>query len=405
MDLTVCESSPGLGFFNLTLNSNDVLAGLNPNSFTVAYYDTLAQANAGIGEILNPTNFTSTNNNVVYVRVTEIANSNNYAVASFNLIVFPLPTSPDLPSIEQCESIFDLTTNSGLIGSPYDISYYTNLSDAEAGFAAISNPQSYISETSTSIWVRIMSSEGCYIIKEQQLILIAGPFDVTAEFDNQSITFIVTPEGIYEYALDNGDWQDSPNFYNIPYGTHIGQVRNICGITVALTLEVTPIAPTGIPEQTFTEGATLADIEVQGENIQWYDNDGEGMPDFPDGTSQPLPLTTLLVDGETYYASQTISGVESSQRLAVTVNLILSNEDFIFKGLRYYPNPTNNVLNIQNATDINSVSIVNALGQKIISKTINSTTTQVDVSSLSKGVYFVTVNSGNASKTIKVIKE
>jgi uncharacterized protein (DUF1684 family) len=129
------------------------------------------------------------------------------------------------------------------------------------------------------------------------------------------------------------------------------------------------------------------------------------MPDFPDGTSQPLPLTTLLVDGETYYASQTINGVESTQRLALTVNLILGNDDFIFNGLRYYPNPANNVLNIENATEINSVSIVNALGQSVISKTVNGNAVQVDVSSLSKGIYFVTVNSGNASKTIKVIKE
>ncbi|PZR15117.1 MAG: hypothetical protein DI539_18370 [Flavobacterium psychrophilum] len=165
-----------------------------------------------------------------------------------------------------------------------------------------------------------------------------------------------------------------------------------------------PEAPTGASEQTFNEGQTLADIEVEGENIQWYDNSGEG-PVFPDGTSEPLPLTTVLVDGETYYASQTINGVESTQRLAVTVNLILNNEDFIFNGLRYYPNPANNILNIENTTEINSVSIVNTLGQKVIAKTVNSNAVQVDVTSLSKGIYFVTVNSGNAGKTVKIIKE
>jgi hypothetical protein len=33
----------------------------------------------------------------------------------------------------------------------------------------------------------------------------------------------------------------------------------------------------------------------------------------------PLPLTTVIVDGTTYYASQTINGIESIERLAVTV--------------------------------------------------------------------------------------
>jgi hypothetical protein len=30
----------------------------------------------------------------------------------------------------------------------------------------------------------------------------------------------------------------------------------------------------------------------------------------------PLPLTTVIVDGTTYYASQTINGIESIERLA-----------------------------------------------------------------------------------------
>ncbi|PZR03540.1 MAG: esterase, partial [Flavobacterium psychrophilum] len=69
------------------------------------------------------------------------------------------------------------------------------------------------------------------------------------------------------------------------------------------------------------------------------------------------------------------------------------------------PNPANNLLNIENTTEISSVSIVNALGQTVITKTVNSNAVQIDVSSLSKGVYFVTVNSGNAGKTVKIIKE
>jgi hypothetical protein len=35
-----------------------------------------------------------------------------------------------------------------------------------------------------------------------------------------------------------------------------------------------PEAPTGESTQTLTEGATLADLEVEGENILWYDNSG-----------------------------------------------------------------------------------------------------------------------------------
>lgn len=165
-----------------------------------------------------------------------------------------------------------------------------------------------------------------------------------------------------------------------------------------------PEAPTGESTQTLTEGATLADLEVEGENILWYDNSGE-MPDFPDGMDEPLPLSTVLTDGTTYYASQTIDGIESTQRLGVTVNLVLGVNEITFASLQYYPNPAAGILTIDNTNSIDTVSIANALGQKVFSKAINSNNAQVDISSLSKGVYFVTVTSGNASKTIKIIKE
>lgn len=171
-----------------------------------------------------------------------------------------------------------------------------------------------------------------------------------------------------------------------------------------LIVTTVPEAPTGDIEQTVSEGATLADLEVEGENILWYDNDGE-MPDFPDGMDEPLPLSTVLTDGTTYYASQTINGIESSQRLGVTVNLVLGINENIFATLQYYPNPATGILNIDNTNTIDAVTITNALGQKVFGKIINSNNAHIDVSSFSNGVYFVTIISGSASKTIKVIKE
>lgn len=175
-------------------------------------------------------------------------------------------------------------------------------------------------------------------------------------------------------------------------------------ISFDLIVAAVPEAPTGEATQAVEEGATLADLEVEGENILWYDNDGQ-MPDFPDGMDEPLPLSTVLTNGTTYYASQTVNGVESAQRLGVTVNLVLGVNENIFATLQYYPNPAKGILNINNTNTIDAITITNALGQKVFGKIINSNNAQVDVSSLSNGVYFVTVTSGSASKIVKVIKE
>lgn len=403
MDLTSCESNPGMAAFDLTINSAIMLDGLTPSLYSVKYYETMSQASFGGADDINPYNYVSMNN-MVYARVTEIADSSNYTVASFELMVVPTPANVDLPAIEHCLGPIDLTVNENLIDGFNTVSYYTTSADAEANMNALAFPQSYISESSAVVWVRVENSSGCYRVLEQELILSGDITTVTIMMEAQTITFVAQTEGDYQYSLDNGPWQDDPNFYNISYGIHTGKIQDACGNVMAYTFVLTPMTPTGQADQTFNEGDSLADIEIDGENIQWYDNSGE-MPDFPDGMDEPLPLSTVLVDGTTYYASQTIDGVESAERFAVTVHTTAAIETNTFNNLSFYPNPIANVLNIENANGIDRIKLTNALGQSVFTNTVNSNSAQVDVSSLSKGVYFVTIASGSASKTIKIIKE
>ncbi|MEI2423255.1 hypothetical protein V6O07_23495, partial [Arthrospira platensis SPKY2] len=54
----------------------------------------------------------------------------------------------------------------------------------------------------------------------------------------------------------------------------------------------------------FADGQTLADISVQGENIVWYDAAVAG---------NVLPSSTVLVDGVSYFVSQTVNDCESER--------------------------------------------------------------------------------------------
>ncbi|SKB66223.1 gliding motility-associated C-terminal domain-containing protein [Soonwooa buanensis] len=71
-----------------------------------------------------------------------------------------------------------------------------------------------------------------------------------------------------------------------------------------------PVAPSGNSPQSFCIGQnpTLGDIAITGQNIKWYN-----------ASNILLAQTTPLVDGETYYATQTISSCESINKLAVKV--------------------------------------------------------------------------------------
>ena len=70
-----------------------------------------------------------------------------------------------------------------------------------------------------------------------------------------------------------------------------------------------------------------------------------------------------------------------------------------------YPNPVRDILNISYTTEISSVRVINMIGQEVISKNINATSTQVDMSELSAGTYIVNVTVGDSVKTLKVIKQ
>ena len=68
-----------------------------------------------------------------------------------------------------------------------------------------------------------------------------------------------------------------------------------------------------------------------------------------------------------------------------------------------YPNPANEFVKISSSVDINKVEIYNLLGKKVIS-TSKLTNNNLDVSSLSKGVYLMKLTSGESVASRKLIK-
>ncbi|MCP2026637.1 hypothetical protein L1276_001781 [Flavobacterium sp. HSC-32F16] len=158
----------------------------------------------------------------------------------------------------------------------------------------------------------------------------------------------------------------------------------------------------------FKSGQTLEDIIVDGQNIKWYSSKGTSSNKTGKKTVEPtLPLTTVLVDGVTYYASQTVDGIESKERLAVTakVNGSLSTDDFVLPNFKYYPNPVQHVLNISNSSNIDDVEVISVSGKSILTKQINNTHSEIDLSNVSSGLYFLKVKSEGQTKTIKIVKK
>lgn len=86
---------------------------------------------------------------------------------------------------------------------------------------------------------------------------------------------------------------------------------------------------------------------------------------------------------------------------------ILSTNSFINKNnIKIYPNPVSNYLTIKNPSLANlQLQVINQMGQIVIDRGQNDSSKSLDVSTLSKGLYFLNINTeGNKIQTIKFIK-
>jgi|GEM_PF-1630836 len=166
-----------------------------------------------------------------------------------------------------------------------------------------------------------------------------------------------------------------------------------------LTPCITPDAPTGEDEQSFTTGDTVADLEVNvidGTTLKWYvKNDADEYVAITDDA--------VLENGMTYYVTQTVGECESSY-FPITVNQIAGLNNANYTNLKVYPNPVNNVVTIANGTAISKVTVTNMLGQTVITRSTDAAEVQLDLSGLQQGTYVLQLEAEGSSASVKIVK-
>ncbi len=71
-----------------------------------------------------------------------------------------------------------------------------------------------------------------------------------------------------------------------------------------------------------------------------------------------------------------------------------------------YPNPVSNNLIINNMTGVNTIKVSDILGETVKNITVSGSKTNINVSNLSKGIYFISLmNDKNVLETKKFVKE
>ena len=83
----------------------------------------------------------------------------------------------------------------------------------------------------------------------------------------------------------------------------------------------------------------------------------------------------------------------------------LSVPEVALSNIKIFPNPTNDILNIQSSLKVDKVSIFNMLGQNVYESTYYTNDVSVNISNLNRGMYMAIVSSDGRESTYKIIKQ
>jgi len=221
------------------------------------------------------------------------------------------------------------------------------------------------------------------------LPVVYGSNPINDKFDSFGFThneaYLVTSEPHEFYGTDNGDWPTTPNAY---WDIIFDKSTNF-------------LWDQHKPYVDFTDNATGLSVDFSDSSVgalSWF-------WDFGDGNTSTLqnPTHTYATNG-TYdvklYIENDIKSWNEITKSATYASLAIVDEYTL--NFSVFPNPTNGILNITSKKPISRVEIYSILGKKIVDTNIS--TSNLDISTLNRGIYIIKVHSNNELGIKRIIK-
>jgi photosystem II stability/assembly factor-like uncharacterized protein len=220
-------------------------------------------------------------------------------------------------------------------------------------------------------------------------------------------------DGVYMSSNNGLDWE------SINYGFNLSPVNclaaNDTNIIAGLSSYNPPVVTTnnnGVPwniGSNSLQGLSVNCLKTIGtyvyaatsEGVYYSKNSGIDWFDMSQGLPPAISITSLGTDGTYIFAGVQGNGVWKRLLSDITgVKEIYNvNNDLII-----YPNPSNGIFTVAQSTQINSVEVVNMLGETVYSSKGNAENKkEINLSGLPQGIYFIKVNNENQSQVKKIV--
>ncbi|MCW4468234.1 choice-of-anchor L domain-containing protein [Flavobacterium sp. MFBS3-15] len=299
-----CEEEPGQGLFDLSEIDEDVTMGAS--GVTVAYYETLGQAQLGLDDYLPAMYLSETA--TIYARIEDVV-THCIVIGTVDLEVLPAPIATQPDPIHSCdpdnnlEADFNLEPTLALIEAQlgnvvtaipfetYNDAFYGAMNNIITNTTSYTNLQLYTTNGIQTIYIRVESDQTeCFDIVELQLIVEPSPVAVEPEpyilcdngnndTDGIAVFDLTTLEegilGTHDPALFTVTFHDelgqipTPASYSSGSAVIIGRVtNNVSGCTdeVDVELIVNPL-PVANPPVPFT----VCDENNPGDEVEEFD--------------------------------------------------------------------------------------------------------------------------------------
>jgi hypothetical protein len=314
--------------------------------------------------------------------------------------------SPIVSNVNYCKNQTATALTATLSSTGTHLKWYT--SDIGGNFSTNPPTPSTTTVGTSSYWVAQATTAGCestrakidVMVSELPTAPVATSQSVCAGSTINNLSATGTNLKWYSSATGGSPLAtttavNSGNYFVSQSNTSCESART----QVAVTLTTSP-TPTGESSQSFsTSNPTLSNIVVSPATVVWYATEENAI-----SGNNPLASTTVIENNTTYYAVNVTNGCRSLPFAVTVLNVGLNSENFETNKVTFYPNPTSDVLHIQNDTTIVGIEVSNAIGQIMLQQTTNNANVQLNVSHLSSGTYFVKLLTTEKTKSFKMVK-
>jgi uncharacterized repeat protein (TIGR01451 family) len=428
------------GTFGYQINSG-VIHNVNTSNGILYLYETNPSNNYNLNYNINNNNICGSQNIVSNPIINNVYVTNGSGITTYNFAITPVPcvdVSVNMYSITPPRPGFNYTniikyTNNGnstistgtiIFNKSTEILTF-NASDG--GWPGISNTSTGFNYNFTNLLpneTRIITvtmlvptiptvSLGQQLTNSASITIPAN--DININNNNSSLTQTIV--GSYDpndKTESHGGRILRSSFTNNDYLTYTIQFENT-GTANAVTVKVNDVLNAKLDE-TFIKMVAASHnyvLDRTGSNLEWKFA-GIDLPPSVANTQIGHGYVVFQIKPKAGYVVgdiiPNIANIYFDFNPAIITNTCttefvaaLANDNFTFNNLKIYPNPVNNILNIENNSVIDNIEVSNVLGQTVLSQ--NNNNSKIDLSGLIAGIYFVKITSSGNEKIVKILKE